>query len=55
MNDLMASIGQAQLKKLNSFNFKRNAKIREYLEGIKYCRNIKPYFVKKFTIASSSN
>jgi len=49
MNDLMASIGQAQLKKLNSFNFKRNAKIKVYLEGIKYCRNIKPYFLKKFS------
>ena len=48
MNDLMAAIGLAQLKKLHSFNFKRNAGVRKYLEGIKNCKNIKPYFVKQY-------
>ena len=47
MNDLMAAIGLAQLKKLNSFNFKRNTGIQKYLKGIKNCKNIKPYFVKQ--------
>ena len=47
MNDLMAAIGLAQLKKLNSFNFKRNIGIQKYLKGIKNCKNIKPYFVKQ--------
>ena len=46
MNDLMAAIGQAQLKKLNMFNYKRNIRIKKYLEGIKNCKNIKPYFNK---------
>ncbi len=44
MNDLMATIGLAQLKKLNSFNFKRNNAIKRYLIGIKNCKNIKSYF-----------
>jgi perosamine synthetase len=48
MNDLMAAIGLAQLKKLNSFNLKRNAGIQKYLKGIKNCKNIKPYFAKQF-------
>ena len=48
MNDLMAVIGQEQLKKLNLFNFKRNAGIQKYLDGIKSCKNIKPYFEKPF-------
>ena len=48
MNDLMAAIGQAQLKKLNSFNLKRNEGIKKYLKGIKNCKNIKPYFAKQF-------
>ena len=48
MNDLMAVIGLAQLKKLNSFNLKRNFVIRKYLKGIKNCKNIKPYFEKQF-------
>ena len=46
MNDLMAVIGQAQLKKLNSFNFKRNLGVKKYLNGIKDCKNIQPYFLK---------
>ena len=48
MNDLMAAIGLAQLKKLHSFNFKRNVGVKKYLEGIKNCKNIKPYFVKQY-------
>tara|TARA_Y100000992_G_scaffold300113_1_gene268102 strand:- start:2598 stop:3752 length:1155 start_codon:yes stop_codon:yes gene_type:complete len=48
MNDLMAAIGQAQLKKLNSFNLKRNKGISKYIEGLKNCKNIKPYFTKQF-------
>ncbi len=47
MNDLMAAIGIVQLKKLNSFNLKRNSGIKKYLNGIKNCKNIKPYFTKK--------
>ena len=48
MNDLMAVIGLAQLKKLNLFNLKRNAGIKSYLTGLKNCKNIKPYFAKQF-------
>jgi perosamine synthetase len=48
MNDLMAAIGQAQLKKLNSFNLKRNLGVKKYLNGIKDCKNIKPYFLKEY-------
>ena len=48
MNDLMAAIGQAQLKKLNSFNLKRNKGIQKYLKGIKNCKKIKPYFNKRY-------
>jgi perosamine synthetase len=46
MNDLMAVIGQVQLKKLSSFNLKRNTGIQKYLDGIKSCKNIKPFFEK---------
>ena len=48
MNDLMAAIGIAQLKKLNSFNLKRNSGIEKYLKGIQSCKNIKPFFKKQF-------
>lgn len=48
MNDLMASIGLAQLKKLNSFNLKRNLAVKRYLNGIKNCKTIKPYFKNYF-------
>ena len=44
MNDLMASIGQVQLKKLNSFNFKRNLVVKKYLKALSGCKNIKPFF-----------
>ena len=39
---------QAQLKKLNSFNLKRNLGVKKYLNGIQDCKNIKPYFLKKY-------
>ena len=42
MNDLMAAIGLAQLKKLDNFNHKRRSIIRRYLEGIKDCKKITP-------------
>ena len=48
MNDLMAAIGQVQLKKLNSFNLKRNNGIKKYLKGIENCKKIKPYFDKYY-------
>ncbi len=48
MNDLMAAIGQAQLKKLNSFNLKRNSGVQKYLHAIKSCKNIKPFFQKYY-------
>ena len=41
MNDLMASIGLVQLKKLNFFNRKREKILKKYIEGIKNCKNIK--------------
>ena len=47
MNDLMAAIGLVQLKKLRSFNLKRNNGIQKYLNGIKEFKTIKPYFEKK--------
>lgn len=46
MNDLMAAIGQVQLKKLNGFNKKRNFILKKYLTGIENCKTIKPYFAK---------
>lgn len=47
MNDLMAAIGSVQLKKLNSFNLKRNNALKKYLVGIKNCKTIKCYFDTK--------
>ena len=47
MNDLMAAIGLAQLKKLNTFNLKRNIILKKYFKGIKDCKNIKPYLNKQ--------
>ena len=47
MNDLMAAIGLAQLKKLNTFNSKRNLILKKYFKGIKDCKNIKPYLNKQ--------
>lgn len=42
MNDLAASIGLAQLRKLDLMNEKRGQCIRRYLEGIKELEHIKP-------------
>jgi dTDP-4-amino-4,6-dideoxygalactose transaminase len=42
MNDLAASIGLAQLKKLDKMNARRSGIIRQYLEGIKEIKKIKP-------------
>lgn len=44
MNDLTASIGLAQLKKIKLFNAKRNKILKIYLDGIKKLKNIKPTF-----------
>ena len=42
MNDLAASIGLAQLKKLPVMNKRRSEIIRKYLDGIKDLKSIKP-------------
>ena len=42
MNDLSASIGLAQLKKLDDMNARRSEIIRMYLDGIKNINNIVP-------------
>lgn len=42
MNDLAASIGLVQLKKLPEMNAKRSSIIDKYIEGIKECKTIKP-------------
>lgn len=44
MNDLLASIGLAQLKKINYFNKKRIYILKKYLNGIKKCKIIKPVY-----------
>lgn len=44
MNDIMASIGLAQLKKLDNFNHKKRDIIRKYLNGMKNLDFIKPIF-----------
>ena len=44
MNDLMAAIGIAQLKKINILNKKRSKILKKYLIGIKDCKNIKPAY-----------
>ena len=44
MNDLMAAIGLAQLKKINILNKKRSDILKKYLEGIKNCKHIKPVY-----------
>ena len=43
MNDVMAAIGLAQLKKLDDMNARRRAIITKYLDGIKDIPGIKPY------------
>lgn len=50
MNDFMAAIGLAQLKKINIFNTKRKNILRRYLTGIEHLENIKatyPYKLNK--------
>ena len=47
MNNLLASIGISQLKKLNRFNYKRILILKKYLAGIKNCKNIYPAFPYK--------
>ena len=42
MNDLAASIGLVQLKKLPKMNKKRGAIIEKYISGIEKCRTISP-------------
>lgn len=42
MNDLMASIGLVQLKKLPEMNKRRMEIIAKYLDGIKDCSSLKP-------------
>jgi len=42
MNDLMAAIGLAQLKKLDWMNERRRQAIKRYLDGIKDCHQIQP-------------
>jgi perosamine synthetase len=44
MNDLMAAIGLAQLKKLDWMNEQRRTLIRRYLDGIQDCQQIQPLY-----------
>lgn len=44
MNDVMAAIGLAQLKKLDWMNERRRLIIRRYLDGIKDCESIQPLY-----------
>jgi perosamine synthetase len=49
MNDLMAAIGLAQLKKLNQMNKRREEIIRRYIEGLNGKDNVRaglPYTIK---------
>ena len=50
MNDLEASIGRVQLKKLSFFNNSRIKILKRYLSNLKKCKNLKstfPYNLKK--------
>lgn len=44
MNDLTASLGLSQLRKINKFNKRRNLILKKYLYGIKDLNHIKPVF-----------
>lgn len=44
MNDVMAAIGLAQLKKLDKMNEKKRKIINKYLKGIQNLKSIKPIF-----------
>lgn len=52
MNDVMAAIGLAQLKKLDWMNARRRDLIRRYLDGIAGCRQIKPLLPYKLDNAA---
>ncbi|MDX6403389.1 MAG: perosamine synthetase [Blastocatellia bacterium] len=53
MNDLMAAIGLAQLKKLDRMNERRLQIIGRYLRGIKDCEQIKPLLPYEVTEGAS--
>jgi perosamine synthetase len=42
MNDLAASIGLAQLKRLPEMNHRRGEIIKQYIEGLKDCKRVRP-------------
>ena len=44
MNDFMAALGLAQLKKINNLNNKRKIILKKYLNGIKELKNIQPTY-----------
>lgn len=52
MNDLMAALGLAQLKKLDSMNVRRRAIIQRYLDGIRDCGQIRPLLPYKLEDSS---
>jgi perosamine synthetase len=52
MNDYMAAMGLAQLKKVGKFNFKRKEILKKYLEGIKNLKFIKPTYPYKLKDSS---
>ena len=47
MNNLLASMGLVQLKKLNNLNKRRIIILKRYLSGLKNCKNISPAFPYK--------
>ena len=47
MNNLLASIGLVQLKKLNNLNKKRISILKKYLSDLKNCKSIYPAFPYK--------
>jgi perosamine synthetase len=49
MNDLMAAIGLAQLKKLESMNERRRQIIQRYLDGIADCQRLQPLLPYQLT------
>lgn len=49
MNDLMAAIGLAQLRKLDRMNQRRREIIQRYLEGISACERIRPLLPYRLT------
>lgn len=53
MNDLCASIGLAQLKKVRKMNHRRTEIIKKYIDEIKNCKNIKTAF--KYYLSDDSS